>query len=60
MLPTLTQNVNTCREGCGKVMFMFLHLSVSHSVHSGGGGLPDRDPLDRDPPGQVKSGRYAS
>ena len=33
---------------------MFLHLSVSHSVH-GGGGLPDRDP-----PCTLKSGRYAS
>ena len=52
---------------------MFLHLSVSHAVHKE--GLPHRDPLDRDIPGQrppwtetpldrdhrmVKSGRYTS
>ena len=40
------------KRSCGKVMF--LHLSVSYSVH-GGGGLPERDtpdraPLDRDLP----------
>ena len=49
------------QRGCGQVMF--LHLSVNHSVHRGGGGLclgdppgqrhpPDRDPPDRDTPGQ--------
>ena len=54
------------QRSCGQVMF--LHLSVNHSVHRGGGGLclgdppgqrhpPDRDPQtetppDRDPPGQ--------
>ena len=31
---------------------MFLHLSVNHSVHSGAGRLPNRDPLNRDTPGQ--------
>ena len=47
-----------------------IFTSICHSVH-GGGGLPHRDPLNRDAPGQrppqtetiprtVKSGRYAS
>ena len=51
-----------CKRSCGKVMF--LHLSVSHSVHSGVGGLsacwytpPRQTPLDRNrgqtPPGQT-------
>ena len=31
---------------------MLLHLSVSHSVHRGPGGLPDRDPPGQRPPGQ--------
>ena len=51
---------------------MFLHLSVSHSLHRGEGvSLTETPPLDKDPPGQripldrdtprtVKSGWYAS
>ena len=67
-------NIFTVRKrSYGKIMF--LHLSVSHSVHRGG-GFPweratrqrlslDRNPLNRDPstgtpPCTVKSGRYAS
>ena len=45
-------------EVWGRVMF--LHLSVSHSVHRGGVSLTET-PLDRDlPPQLVKSGQYVS
>ena len=46
------------KRSCGKVMF--LHLSISYSVHGGGGSLydvtslSDRDtPLGRHPPEQT-------
>ena len=37
------------KRSCGKVMF--LHLSVSHSVHNGGRGSLSGDVPDRDPSG---------
>ena len=47
------------KQSCGKVML--LHLSVSHSVHRGGEGLPGQRPTSgQRPPCTLTTGQYAS